>query len=208
MRDGLIQGVARHVLHGNEIGAGGLIDVVNSDDVGVIESRSGLGFVDEAALPFGVADFFRRKKLERYEAVQAHVARLPDDSHSACAQLLDNAVMRDRLSDHDCGIKSISGPIPMLICRDNAWPPRICLEEYLALPVTEGGCECDEGKVITLAVPGLHAILAHSQRRASSADSSLIRRARAAAMEVFHGSIRGGPDGAIEIIPQATMAGA
>ncbi len=36
-RDGVGQGLARHILHDDEVNAAGLGDVVNGDDVGVIE---------------------------------------------------------------------------------------------------------------------------------------------------------------------------
>ena len=47
-RDQLVERLALHVLHGDEVDAVRLVDVVDRDDVGVVERGGGLGFLDEA----------------------------------------------------------------------------------------------------------------------------------------------------------------
>jgi Uma2 family endonuclease len=110
----------------------------------------------------------------------------------------------------------------------------LSLEEYLALPVPERGSEYDEGRVIEL--PAHSKMNADVQAnviismgnfiRASGLDIdisgptgywltpnvervpdvSLIRGARVAAMEAFHGSLRGAPDVAIEVVSPSESA--
>ena len=106
----------------------------------------------------------------------------------------------------------------------------LSLEEYLTLPVPEDrvGLEYDEGRVIE--VPGHNLPNAKIQSKVMHSfstfldttkldidvagptgywltpnveripDVSLLSAAKAAAMEVFHGSLRGAPDAAIEIV--------
>jgi len=47
-----------HVLHGDEVDAVGLVDVIDRDDVRVIERRRCLRFLDEAALSLRVGNPF------------------------------------------------------------------------------------------------------------------------------------------------------
>ena len=106
----------------------------------------------------------------------------------------------------------------------------LSLEEYLTLPLPEGGVgyEYDDGRVIK--VPGHNLENAKIQSKVIRVfgsfldttrldidvlcptgywltpnveripDVSLLSAAKAAAMEVFHGSLRGAPDAAIEIV--------
>jgi Uma2 family endonuclease len=104
----------------------------------------------------------------------------------------------------------------------------LSLEEYLALPAPDIGREYDEGRVIELSAhrrrnsniqSNVIFSLLGSVRAAGLdidvssptgywltpnvervPDVSLIRRAKADAMEVFYGSLRGAPDVAIEIV--------
>ena len=110
----------------------------------------------------------------------------------------------------------------------------VSLEEYLALPVREGGYEYDEGRVIEvptqtrpnakiqLEVGRLLGNFIHeagldidilgptgywlTPTVERIPDVSLIRNTKAAAMEVFHGSLRGAPDAAIEIVSPSESA--
>lgn len=110
----------------------------------------------------------------------------------------------------------------------------ISIEEYLTLPVPKAGSEYDEGRVIELSLASLeHGAI---QLRVGGSldnfiksaaldliasgptgywlspevergpDVSVIRRDKAAAMERFHGSLRGAPDAAFEIISPSESA--
>ena len=96
----------------------------------------------------------------------------------------------------------------------------VSLEEYLALPLSDGGSEYDEGRVVELPAPTLRDAEIQSEViyslgafvRTAGLDHiiagptgywltpnveripSLIRRTKVAALEVFHGSLCGAPD--------------
>ena len=60
-----------------------------------VYKRQGFGFLDEAALAFGVGNLSRREDFERDYSLEARVCRFVDDSHAAFAQLFADLVMRD-----------------------------------------------------------------------------------------------------------------
>ena len=66
-----------------------LVDVVDVNDVGVIQGRGRLGFLDEPSLALGVSDLLRRQDLEGNRTVEVGVAGLVDHSHPALAELLE-----------------------------------------------------------------------------------------------------------------------
>src|SRR5262249_47237200 len=65
--------LARHILHDDEVNAVLSLDIVNSDDVGMIEDRGGPSLLREAALAVGIADFVGWKDLDGHGAVQLDV---------------------------------------------------------------------------------------------------------------------------------------
>ncbi len=87
-------------LHGDEGLAVLLANVVDGADVGVIQSGCGLGFALEAGEGLRVAGNFLGQKLERDETVKPRVFGFVDHAHTAAAQLLENAVVRNRLANH------------------------------------------------------------------------------------------------------------
>ena len=74
-------------------------DVVDGADVGMVQRRRRLGFAPEASQGDRVAGDFIRQKLERHKAVQARVFGFVDHTHTAAAQLLDDAIVRNGLTD-------------------------------------------------------------------------------------------------------------
>jgi hypothetical protein len=85
-------------LHRDEAEATGLLDRVDRHDMGVVERGDGLGFPLEARERAGVGGKTRRQHLERHAALQCQVFRQVHLAHAAGAQLLDDAVMRERLA--------------------------------------------------------------------------------------------------------------
>jgi len=75
-------------------------DLINRADIGVIQSRSGTGLASEALQNPRVVGDQLREKLQRDETTEFSVLGLVDHTHPAAAQLLDNAVVRDGLTDH------------------------------------------------------------------------------------------------------------
>ena len=99
-RDQILQGHALEILHGDKRLAILLANVVDGADVGMVQRGSGLGLALKAAERRGILGHFIGQKLERDKAMQPRVFRFVNHTHPAAAQLLDNAVVRNGLSDH------------------------------------------------------------------------------------------------------------
>src|SRR5258708_33462171 len=65
----------------------------------MIQRGCGLGFALEPGESPLVAGNIVRQKLEGHEAVQAHVFRFVNHSHTAATELLDDVVVRDGLAN-------------------------------------------------------------------------------------------------------------
>ena len=98
-----IQGFAVDEFHGDEIDATSLVDIVDGDDVRMIERGGGAGFLDEAMFALGIGYLCHMQDFQRDVPVQAGVAGLPDSTHSAIAQLLDDPVVGDGLAGKGAG---------------------------------------------------------------------------------------------------------
>ena len=96
-RDAMLQRHAVQKLHGDEGLAVLLADVVNGADVGMIQGGCGLGFALETGEGLRVAGNFLGQKLEGDKTMKPGVFGFVDHAHAAAAQLLENAVVRNRL---------------------------------------------------------------------------------------------------------------
>jgi hypothetical protein len=76
------------------------VDLVNRADVRMIESGGGKGLALEAFAGRGIVFHFRGKKLQRDAAPQLEVFRFVDHAHPAAAELRQDAIVRDGLTDH------------------------------------------------------------------------------------------------------------
>ncbi len=92
--DALREVLAFDELHREESRAVGLVQPEQRRDVGVVECGERLGFALEARQPLGVLAEARRQDLQRDGAIERRVERLPDDTHPALAELLDEAVVQ------------------------------------------------------------------------------------------------------------------
>ena len=81
------------IFHDNEVHAVLAGDIVDGDDVGMVQGRGGLGFLDESPLALRIGHQFWRKHLDGNEAIQMRVARLVDDPHPAFAETRENLVV-------------------------------------------------------------------------------------------------------------------
>ena len=72
--------------------------LINCADIGMVQGGGGLGFALEAAQSLRIAGNFGQK-LQRNETVQPSVLGLVHNTHPAAAELLDDAVVRDGLTD-------------------------------------------------------------------------------------------------------------
>jgi hypothetical protein len=98
--DAVLQRHAGEELHGDEGMAILFSNVVNGADIGVVQGRCGLRFALKAGEGLGIAGNVIGQELEGYEAMQASVFGFVDNTHATAAQLFDDAVVRDGLTDH------------------------------------------------------------------------------------------------------------
>jgi hypothetical protein len=66
----------------------------------VVESGRGLGFALESGQGLGIAGNFLGKEFESDEAMKPGVFGFVDHTHATTAQLLENAVVRNRRAYH------------------------------------------------------------------------------------------------------------
>src|SRR5271157_267702 len=99
----LLERLPLQQFHGNERSTAVLVDVVDGADTGMIEGGRGLSLALEALQGLMVPGHFLRQELEGDEAVELGVFGLIDHTHSAAAEFLHDAVVRNRCSDHDLG---------------------------------------------------------------------------------------------------------
>ena len=99
-RDTLFERVAVEKFHGDEGLTLHFVDFVDGADVGMIQGGGGTRFALKALERGMVAGHRFGKKFQRDGAVELHVDGAIDDTHPAAADLFDNAVMRDSLTDH------------------------------------------------------------------------------------------------------------
>ena len=97
--DAMLQRRPVEELHDEERAAVLLADIVDGADVGVIQRRRGARLAAESGQGLGIVGEVRRQELQRDEALQPRILGFVDDAHSAAAQLLGDAVVRDGLTD-------------------------------------------------------------------------------------------------------------
>jgi hypothetical protein len=80
---------------------GHLLDVVDRANVGVIQRGRRAGLGEQAPLGVQIAHQLRRQEFESDEPAKPKVFGPVDDAHTAGANLVDNAIVGDRLADHE-----------------------------------------------------------------------------------------------------------
>jgi len=70
----------------------------------MVECGGGLRLALEATERLRVARHLVRQKLQRHHAVQAGVLSLEDNAHTAAAQLFQDAVVGDSLTNHGAAL--------------------------------------------------------------------------------------------------------
>jgi len=80
-----------------------LPDFIDGADVGMVESGSGAGFCLKTFQGQGISFKFSGKEFEGNVTPKVQVFSLIDDTHATAAELLEDAVVRDGLADHEDG---------------------------------------------------------------------------------------------------------
>src|ERR1700719_2073518 len=96
----MLQGHAVEKFHHDEGLALTLADFVDGTDVVMIQGRRGTSFPAETFERLRVSGNIFRQELQGDEATKLRVLGLVNHTHPTTAQLLDDAVVRDGLSDH------------------------------------------------------------------------------------------------------------
>lgn len=99
-RNARVQRAARDVLHHHEVDALLFADVVDGDDIGMIERRCGLRFLDEPQLARCLTEIFRTQHLDRDETVQPRVPRFEHFAHAARAQRFEDLIVAEGAAGH------------------------------------------------------------------------------------------------------------
>ena len=92
--------LALQKFHGDEGSPLGLVNLVNGADVRMIQCRSGLGFALKTAECLRAFGYIVGQELESHKATELHILGLVYDTHRAGAELLDDVIVRDGLSNH------------------------------------------------------------------------------------------------------------
>jgi len=91
-------------LHGYESVACFLADVVNGADVRMIERGGGPRFAAETLECLCVQSQIFGKKFQGHETGEAGIFGFVDYTHPSSAEFLEDAVMRNGLSEHGAGV--------------------------------------------------------------------------------------------------------
>ena len=100
----LVESAAVDQLHGDEVAASNLVDLVDRDDVAVVEARRCLRFLGEALARRVVGQGPLVQQLQRHRAPQLGVEGAVDDAHAAAADLLEDLEVEESLADHGEGV--------------------------------------------------------------------------------------------------------
>jgi len=93
-RDLGFQRFAIHIFHGDETRSGVLVDVVDVNDIGMVQGRSGFSLLHKPSHSVRIRDLVRRQHLHRYQAVQVCVIGLVNNPHATAAELFEDAIVR------------------------------------------------------------------------------------------------------------------
>ena len=100
-RNFMREGLAIVVLHHDEkLAVFGLFESMDDAYIGMIESGCGACFAKEVSFVFVADSNSFGQEFQSDGTFELGVERLIDDTHTASAQFLGDAVMRDRLIDH------------------------------------------------------------------------------------------------------------
>ncbi len=98
--DTVFQGIAIQKLHDDEplpLMAGNFVDGAN---VGMVQGGGGPRLTAKTLQRLGIVRHFVRQKLQGHEAAEHEVFRLVHHPHAPAAQLFQDAIVRDGVTDH------------------------------------------------------------------------------------------------------------
>ncbi len=102
--DEVLERSAVEKFHGDEGAAVVFADVVDGTDVGMVQRGGGTRFTLESFERLRIVGEIVGEKFESDEAAEARVFGFIDNTHSATAEFIDDAVVRDCLADEGGGV--------------------------------------------------------------------------------------------------------
>src|SRR6266550_4488022 len=87
-------------LHSDEGSLLTFVDFINRADVGMVESGCRTGLATKTFQGLRIVSYVIRQELQSHESAEARVLGLIDNTNTAAAELLNDAVVRDDLADH------------------------------------------------------------------------------------------------------------
>src|SRR6185437_12971433 len=102
--DHSFESAAFQQLHNHEVTAVLAADFVDGADVGMVERRGSAGLALKSLQSLWVARQLFREELQSDAPPQGEVLGLIDHAHPATAELLQNAVMGDGLTNHGAAL--------------------------------------------------------------------------------------------------------
>ena len=90
----------------------GFADIMNDADILMVQCGRGSGFVDKAVFCFGFSGQIGREELQGDGAVKLEVLGLVNNTHASTAEVLEDLVVRNRLTEewsHDSSFRARDG---------------------------------------------------------------------------------------------------
>ena len=97
------KGLSGYVLHHQKIDTFLPVEVIDGADVWLIQFGERQGFFVEPVARCFPGKPARRQYLQRHVPVQTHIVGAVYHAHSACAELFDHAIVRNRLASDSAG---------------------------------------------------------------------------------------------------------
>src|SRR5215467_12243940 len=117
------QCLAVQEFHGDKRLRSMLSNFVNRADIRMVQCRSCSCFTPKAFQSLPLVGKMFRKELQRNKPAQVSVFGLENHTHSATAEFLENAVMRDGLADERLGLRHLSSILGRALRQVNEpWP--------------------------------------------------------------------------------------
>jgi hypothetical protein len=111
--DPMLERLSLEQLHDDEVLPffRGSADVVDRADVRMVQRRGRTRFALEPIHGLRIVGKFRRQKFQREVPSEARVFGAVDNTHAAATELLHDAIVRERLADHDVSLGSANGQV-------------------------------------------------------------------------------------------------
>src|SRR5262249_44573656 len=130
-RNAVFQGRTIQILHGDEQLRFMPADFVDSADIGMVERRGCSRFAAKSLEGLRVVGKLLRQELQRAKAAEISGFGLVHHTHPAPAELLQDAVMRNGLSDERLGLRHLASMLALSAPSGRLYDPETVLESSM-----------------------------------------------------------------------------